>query len=88
MKKIRKKRPSAGDEHRAMAVAKISIQVQLLRDYEIAKALDNKISVSFLRKDRATRQLFPYHRVGRSCLYQLDEVLAALEAMRVGGKKG
>jgi hypothetical protein len=59
---------------------------QLLRDYEVEKELDGKISVSFLRKDRAGRQLFPFHRIGRSCLYDLNEVFAAIDAARVGGK--
>jgi hypothetical protein len=55
------------------------------RDHEIAPAIG--LSVSFLRKDRRSRQLIPYHRVGDACLYRLDEVLAAIESMRVGGKQ-
>lgn len=52
-------------------------------DTEIAQR--TPLSLSWLRKDRAGRQLIPFHRIGRKCLYDLDEVTQAIEQARVGG---
>jgi len=41
-----------------------------------------------LRKDRIKNQIFPFHRVGRNCFYDLAEIDAAIEASRFGGNIG
>jgi hypothetical protein len=55
-------------------------------DYEIEAATDKRISASWLRKDRVGPQIFPFHRVGRLCFYDLDEIDAVIEGSRHGGK--
>jgi hypothetical protein len=45
------------------------------------------IPVSTLQKDRVTEQRFPFHKVGRAVYYDLNEVNAAIEAARFGGKQ-
>lgn len=60
-------------------------QPRYQRDYQIVEALGGTPSVQFLRKDRMSEQRIPYHRVGKLCLYNLDEVIAAIEGLRVGG---
>jgi hypothetical protein len=56
-----------------------------LRDHEVQDARP-EISASRLRKDRRGAQLFPFHRVGRDCLYDLAEIDAIIEKNRFGGK--
>jgi len=41
------------------------------------------MSLSRLRQDRQARRGIPYHKVGRSVRYRLDDVLAFLESCRV-----
>jgi|RhiMethySRZTD1v2_1073278.scaffolds.fasta_scaffold260199_2 hypothetical protein len=57
-------------------------------DYEIEQATDGRITASRLRKDRIKNQIFPFHRVGRNCFYDLAEIDAAIEASRFGGNIG
>ena len=45
------------------------------------------VSVHFLRKDRRTKRLIPFYRVGDRVLYDLDRVRAALIALEEGGPK-
>ena len=54
-------------------------------DYEVEEATDGRITASRLRKDRIKHQLFPFHRVGRNCFYDLAEIDALIEASRFGG---
>lgn len=59
-----------------------------LKDVEIEKATGGAITAIFLRKDRAGLQVIPYHRIGAKMVrYDLSEVNAAIEGMRVGGKQ-
>lgn len=57
-------------------------------DHQVPEKIGNipGVSVQFLRRDRVGAQLIPYHRLGRTCLYDPDEVIEAIRAMRVGGK--
>lgn len=57
-----------------------------LSDVEVEHATDRVTSASFLRKDRIGNQRIPFHRVGRKVVYDLNEVHAAIERMRFGGK--
>lgn len=57
-----------------------------LLDREVEEATCGRITASRLRKDRLTRQLFPFHRVGRNVYYDLAEIDAIIEAARFGGK--
>jgi len=41
-------------------------------EFEAARALG--VSVDFLRKDRRSRNLIPYYRIGRRVLYNLDRI--------------
>jgi hypothetical protein len=57
-----------------------------LRDYEVEAATKGRISASWLRKDRASKQIFPFHRVGRMCFYRLTDIEAVFLKNRQGGK--
>ena len=52
---------------------------------ERAVAAATGLSVSFLRKDRRTKRLVPFSRVGDRCLYFLPRVRDALLALEEGG---
>jgi hypothetical protein len=55
-------------------------------DKELAPLL--RVSAGFLQKDRITAQRIPFVRLGDRCLYDLDEALAAVKALSVGGARG
>ena len=55
-------------------------------DRELAPML--RVSVGFLQKDRITAQRIPFVRLGDRCLYDVDEALAAVKALTVGGQRG
>ena len=57
-----------------------------LRDYEVERATNGRVRANSLRKDRLTKQMYPYHRLGRLFLYSLEEIDAVIEANRFGGK--
>lgn len=59
---------------------------RLLTDDELAPIL--RVSPSFLRRDRVTRQSIPFVRIGDRCLYELETVLAHVKASTVGGSAG
>lgn len=52
---------------------------------EAAKSIG--LSVHFLRKDRRTKKLIPFYRIGDRVLYNLDRVREALGALEEGGKR-
>ena len=52
-------------------------------DHVIAKAIG--MSVHFIRKDRSTKRIIPFYRVGDRCLYNLDRVREALASLEEGG---
>jgi hypothetical protein len=56
-----------------------------LRDYEVQQ-LRPEFTASRLRKDRLGPQLFPFHRIGRDCWYDLPEMDATVAAAKFGGK--
>lgn len=43
------------------------------------------MSVHFLRKDRRTKRLIPFYRIGDCIRYNMDRVLEALAAAEEGG---
>lgn len=53
-------------------------------EHVIAKAIG--MSVHFIRKDRSTKRLLPFYRVGDRCLYNLDRVREALASLEEGGE--
>lgn len=55
-------------------------------DRELAPVL--RVSVAFLQKDRRTAQRIPFVRLGDRCLYDIDEALAAVKRLTVGGTAG
>ena len=55
-------------------------------DREMAPVIS--VSVGFLQKDRIGPQRIPFVRLGDRCLYNVEEVLAAVRAMSVGGPRG
>ena len=59
---------------------------QWLLDREIEEITEGRISKSRLRKDRLAAQIFPFHRIGKSCFYDIDEINELIEASRFGGK--
>jgi hypothetical protein len=61
-------------------------QKRWVRDYEVEAATGGVLTKSRLQKDRLGKQLFPFHRVGRDCFYDLDEVNEVIVASRCGGK--
>jgi hypothetical protein len=63
----------------------VQTQKRWLLDREIEVALGGSITASRLRKDRLGKQLFPFHRVGRSVYYDLAEVESVIEAAASGG---
>lgn len=54
-----------------------------LNEQELASALG--MSVSFLQKDRCTRRLIPYYRIGDSIRYDVGRVREALMKLEEGG---
>jgi hypothetical protein len=52
---------------------------------EAAKSIG--LSVHFLRKDRRTKKLIPFYRIGDRVLYNLDRVREALGALEEGGAR-
>jgi hypothetical protein len=52
-------------------------------EVETAKAID--MSVHFLRKDRRTKRLIPFYRIGDSIRYNLDRVRESLAGLEEGG---
>ena len=50
---------------------------------ELAAALG--ISVPFLRKDRRTKRLIPFYKLGDRVLYNLERVREALDSLEEGG---
>ena len=48
-------------------------------------AADLALSLSWLRKDRRTKRLLPYFKIGGSVRYNRDRVLQALARMEEGG---
>lgn len=61
-------------------------QKPLFNDVGIEKQTHGVIKAQRLRKDRYGAQIFPFYRVGRSILYDIDEIYAVIEAARVGGR--
>ncbi len=61
-------------------------QSRYVTDRELAPIL--RVSVGFLQKDRITAQRIPFVRLGDRCLYDLQEALAAVKALSVGGMRG
>ena len=57
-----------------------------LLDYQVEEKTGGRITASRLRKDRTAKQLFPFHKIGRNCYYDLTEIDARIEKARVGGK--
>lgn len=50
---------------------------------DIAKSIG--MSVEFLRKDRSTKRLIPFYRIGKAIRYNPTRVTEALAALEVGG---
>lgn len=50
-----------------------------------AKAIG--LSVHFLRRDRQTRRLIPFYRIGGKILYNLDRVREAFDECEEGGMR-
>jgi hypothetical protein len=59
---------------------------KLIRDVELAAELN--VSRSFLQKDRVSRQLIPFYKLGKLALYDPIEARTALDAYRRGGPVG
>lgn len=55
----------------------------VMTDVECAEAIG--VSPSWLRKDRRTKRLIPYYRLGGRILYDLERVRAALLEVEEGG---
>ena len=45
------------------------------------------LSVHFLRKDRRTKRLIPFYRVGNRILYSLERVQQSLNQLEEGGQR-
>lgn len=54
---------------------------------ETALAAAIGMSVAFLRKDRRTKRLLPFYRIGDSIRYDLSRVRESLAALEEGGAK-
>lgn len=54
-------------------------------DRELAPLIG--VSVGFLQKDRREAQRIPFIRLGDRCLYDVQEALAAVKALTVGGTR-
>ena len=61
----------------------MSEQRLALTEVELASALG--MSVSFLRKDRITRRIIPFYRIGDSIRYDIGRVREALIHLEEGG---
>lgn len=57
-----------------------------ITDRELAPIIG--VSVGFLQKDRRDAKRIPFIRLGDRCLYDLQEALAAVKALTVGGTRG
>ena len=58
---------------------------RFVTDRELAPVIG--VSVGFLQKDRREAQRIPYVKLGDRCLYDMDEALAAVRALTVGGPR-
>jgi hypothetical protein len=58
---------------------------RLVRDRVMAPMLD--VSLGFLQKDRRGARIIPFIQLGDRCLYDVDEVFAAVKARTVGGTR-
>jgi len=56
-----------------------------VNEFDVAEALG--VSVHFLRKDRRTRRIIPFSKVGDRVLYNLERVRAAVLALEEGGQR-
>lgn len=54
---------------------------------ETALAVAIGMSVAFLRKDRRTKRLLPFYRLGGAIRYDLTRVRESLAALEEGGTK-
>lgn len=54
---------------------------------EYTTASSTGMSVPWLRKDRQTKRILPFYKIGRSIRYDLDRVRQALIALEEGGPK-
>lgn len=61
-----------------------TIQPLAVDEYAIAQAIG--MSVPWLRKDRRTKRLVPFYRIGKSIRYDIGRVRAALITLEEGGK--
>ncbi len=57
----------------------------VLDESQMAKAID--MSVHFLRKDRRTRRLIPFYKIGGAVRYDIGRVREALKLLEEGGTR-
>lgn len=63
-------------------------QKRWLRDYEVEAVSAGRFKSSTLRKDRIGAQLYPFHKIGKTVLYDMAELDATVENSRFGGHGG
>lgn len=68
--------------HKAEKVPEIKIAVG---EYDLAAAIG--MSVDFLRKDRSSKRIIPFFRIGKSIRYNPQRVNEALASLEEGGHK-
>jgi len=52
-------------------------------EVELARLIG--MSVDFLQKDRVTKRLIPFYKIGKAVRYDISRVRMALEQMELGG---
>jgi hypothetical protein len=66
-------------------ITRKSITRESLTDQEVAELVN--MSVPWVRKDRRTKRILPFYRLGRSIRYDTDTVLKAMQSRMEGGAK-
>jgi hypothetical protein len=74
----------ATNERKTDAPAEPAVSLRLHDEGELAEAL--KISIHWLRKDRRTKRIVPFFRIGTAVRYDLEHVRAALSRLECGGQ--
>jgi predicted DNA-binding transcriptional regulator AlpA len=69
----------------AASIESLAMTTSTLDDIEVAKLI--KMSLPWVRKDRATKRILPFFRIGRSIRYDAATVLKAVQSRTEGGLK-
>lgn len=65
----------------------MTLEISPIAVDETIAAQATGLSIHFLRRDRQTKRLIPFYRIGGKILYNLDRVREAFDACEEGGMR-